>query len=40
MSNILVQQRKCWWDGNSVELEGQSIRLWARRTWTLELALV
>ncbi|CAO3607418.1 unnamed protein product [Mucor hiemalis] len=32
--------RKCWWDGNSVELEGQSIRLWARRTWTLELALV
>ncbi|KAI8972738.1 hypothetical protein BDB01DRAFT_809063 [Pilobolus umbonatus] len=32
--------RKCWWDGNTVELEGQTIRLWARRTWTLELALV
>ncbi|KAI8338770.1 hypothetical protein EDC96DRAFT_523142 [Choanephora cucurbitarum] len=32
--------RKCWWDGDSVEIEGQSIRLWARRTWTLELALV
>ncbi|KAI9265636.1 hypothetical protein BY458DRAFT_438083 [Sporodiniella umbellata] len=32
--------RKCWWEGNSVELEGESIRLWARRTWTLELALV
>ncbi|GAA5813806.1 hypothetical protein MFLAVUS_007293 [Mucor flavus] len=32
--------RKCWWDGNSVELDGQTIRLWARRTWTLELALV
>ncbi|KAG1282824.1 hypothetical protein G6F66_011056 [Rhizopus arrhizus] len=32
--------RKCWWDGNSIELEGQFIRLWARRTWTLELALV
>ncbi|KAI9322499.1 hypothetical protein BX666DRAFT_626580 [Dichotomocladium elegans] len=32
--------RKCWWDGNTVELEGQSVRLWARRTWTLELALV
>ncbi|KAI8334117.1 hypothetical protein BD560DRAFT_456903 [Blakeslea trispora] len=32
--------RKCWWDGDSVEMEGQSIRLWARRTWTLELALV
>ncbi|KAG1051232.1 hypothetical protein G6F43_006551 [Rhizopus delemar] len=32
--------RKCWWDGNSIELKGESIRLWARRTWTLELALV
>ncbi|KAI8969032.1 hypothetical protein BDF20DRAFT_963552 [Mycotypha africana] len=32
--------RKCWWDGNTVELEGHKIRLWARRTWTLELALV
>ncbi|KAI8377879.1 uncharacterized protein BYT42DRAFT_497138 [Radiomyces spectabilis] len=32
--------RKCWWDGNTVEVEGESIRLWARRTWTLELALV
>ncbi|KAI9480545.1 MAG: hypothetical protein EXX96DRAFT_184676 [Benjaminiella poitrasii] len=32
--------RKCWWDGDTVEIEGQTIRLWARRTWTLELALV
>ncbi|CAO3672158.1 unnamed protein product [Rhizopus stolonifer] len=32
--------RKCWWDGSSIELKGESIRLWARRTWTLELALV
>ncbi|KAI9269927.1 hypothetical protein BY458DRAFT_510289 [Sporodiniella umbellata] len=32
--------RKCWWDGISIELKGESIRLWARRTWTLELALV
>ncbi|KAK4516738.1 uncharacterized protein ATC70_011716 [Mucor velutinosus] len=32
--------RKCWWDGNTVELKDQTIRLWARRTWTLELALV
>ncbi|KAI9031851.1 hypothetical protein CLU79DRAFT_715481 [Phycomyces nitens] len=32
--------RKCWWDGNTVDIEGQTVRLWARRTWTLELALV
>ncbi|KAG0044296.1 hypothetical protein BGZ83_010474 [Gryganskiella cystojenkinii] len=36
--------RKCWWDGVEVELdEGENklpIRLWARRTWTLELVLV
>ncbi|CAO3665492.1 unnamed protein product [Umbelopsis ramanniana] len=32
--------RKCWWDGNGVEINEQTIRLWARRTWTLELALV
>ncbi|KAG0219435.1 hypothetical protein B0O80DRAFT_53279 [Mortierella sp. GBAus27b] len=36
--------RKCWWDGVEVELpEGANklpIRLWARRTWTLELVLV
>ncbi|ORZ01396.1 hypothetical protein BCR43DRAFT_453899 [Syncephalastrum racemosum] len=32
--------RKCWWDGNSAEIQGQTVRLWARRTWTLELALV
>ncbi|CAO3697683.1 unnamed protein product [Rhizopus stolonifer] len=32
--------RKCWWEGSSIELEGESVRLWARRTWTLELALV
>ncbi|RCH99658.1 hypothetical protein CU097_007857 [Rhizopus azygosporus] len=30
----------CWWDGISIELKGEPIRLWARRTWTLELALV
>ncbi|KAG2227962.1 hypothetical protein INT45_011986 [Circinella minor] len=32
--------RKCWWEGNTVELQDKSVRLWARRTWTLELALV
>ncbi|KAG2198079.1 hypothetical protein INT47_011914 [Mucor saturninus] len=32
--------RKCWWDGNTVDINGESIRLWARRTWTLELALI
>ncbi|CAO3687269.1 unnamed protein product [Umbelopsis vinacea] len=32
--------RKCWWDGNAVEVNDQTVRLWARRTWTLELALV
>ncbi|KAI8339442.1 hypothetical protein BC941DRAFT_468720 [Chlamydoabsidia padenii] len=32
--------RKCWWDGNTVDIQGQSVKLWARRTWCLELALV
>lgn len=37
--------RKCWWDGIEIDIEvfvGQSaqVRLWSRRTWTLELALV
>ncbi|KAF8640581.1 hypothetical protein AX17_000243 [Amanita inopinata Kibby_2008] len=38
--------RKCWWDGSDVELpavDGQpavTIKLWARRVWTLELSLV
>ncbi|KAI8349786.1 hypothetical protein B0O80DRAFT_374973, partial [Mortierella sp. GBAus27b] len=41
--------RKCWWDGIQVEIdqdiEGATsikvpVRLWARRTWTLELVFV
>jgi len=38
--------RKCWWDGLDIELPaseektGVSIKLWARRVWTLELSLV
>ncbi|KAF7725132.1 hypothetical protein EC973_000384 [Apophysomyces ossiformis] len=32
--------RKCWWDNALLDLEGIQVRLWARRTWTLELALV
>ncbi|KAG0259274.1 hypothetical protein BG011_002739 [Mortierella polycephala] len=36
--------RKCWWDGVEIELDQDDhklpIRLWARRTWTLELVLV
>ncbi|KAI7886621.1 hypothetical protein K492DRAFT_203148, partial [Lichtheimia hyalospora FSU 10163] len=32
--------RKCWWDHTCVELMDMQVRLWARRTWTLELALV
>jgi len=38
--------RKCWWDGLDVELPASgekaamSIKLWARRVWTLELSLV
>ncbi|KAI9474866.1 hypothetical protein BDB00DRAFT_860161 [Zychaea mexicana] len=32
--------RKCWWDGTTSEVQEQKVRLWARRTWTLELALV
>lgn len=38
-------QRKCWWDGIEVDLAEQgepekTIKLWARRVWTLELSLV
>ncbi|KAK5820831.1 hypothetical protein F5H01DRAFT_339437 [Linnemannia elongata] len=42
--------RKCWWDGIQVEVHQDPsdttitplvpVRLWARRTWTLELVLV
>ncbi|KAG0168105.1 hypothetical protein DFQ28_005346 [Apophysomyces sp. BC1034] len=32
--------RKCWWDGTLAELQSQTVRVWSRRTWTLELALV
>ncbi|CAJ0627934.1 15677_t:CDS:2 [Entrophospora sp. SA101] len=35
--------RKCWWDGLEIKVFGDRavpIRLWCRRTWTLELALV
>ncbi|KAG6819472.1 hypothetical protein H0H93_011512 [Arthromyces matolae] len=38
--------RKCWWDGIEVELPAtdnsplKSVKLWARRVWTLELSLV
>ncbi|KAK9694720.1 hypothetical protein K7432_013317 [Basidiobolus ranarum] len=35
--------RKCWWDGSEVQLDDKSdkpLKLWCRRTWTLELALV
>ncbi|KAL0574931.1 hypothetical protein V5O48_007032 [Marasmius crinis-equi] len=38
--------RKCWWDGLDVELpatetEGaKTVKLWARRVWTLELSLI
>ena len=39
-------QRKCWWDGIDVELPtvdskpARTVKLWARRVWTLELSLV
>ncbi|KAG9304738.1 hypothetical protein G9A89_003912 [Geosiphon pyriformis] len=35
--------RKCWWDGLEVSIGTEKnipVRLWCRRTWTLELALV
>jgi len=38
--------RKCWWDGLDVELPSTNdqatltVKLWARRVWTLELSLV
>ncbi|PPQ78045.1 hypothetical protein CVT25_015590 [Psilocybe cyanescens] len=38
--------RKCWWDGLDVDLPavddkpGLTVKLWARRVWTLELSLV
>ena len=38
-------QRKCWWDGIEVNLADsdeseKTVKLWARRVWTLELSLV
>ncbi|KAI8337078.1 hypothetical protein BC941DRAFT_353383 [Chlamydoabsidia padenii] len=30
--------RKCWWDADQVDLDGNSVRLWKRRTFWLELA--
>ncbi|KIM88876.1 hypothetical protein PILCRDRAFT_813873 [Piloderma croceum F 1598] len=37
--------RKCWWDGIEVDLSqgggpAMTVKLWARRVWTLELSLV
>jgi len=36
--------RKCWWDGIEVDLgtaeSPRTIKLWARRVWTLELSLI
>ncbi|KAI9285272.1 hypothetical protein BC943DRAFT_306200 [Umbelopsis sp. AD052] len=32
--------RKCWWEGSAVEVHSTPVRVWCRRTWTLELALV
>ncbi|KAF9056077.1 phosphatase activator [Panaeolus papilionaceus] len=38
--------RKCWWDGLDVELPvvddkpAMTVKLWARRVWTLELSLI
>jgi len=44
--------RKCWWDGVEVSMDlfsglmddskgvNSRVRLWSRRTWTLELALI
>ncbi|ORX84407.1 hypothetical protein K493DRAFT_239268 [Basidiobolus meristosporus CBS 931.73] len=34
--------RKCWWDGSEVKIDDLNVvtKLWCRRTWTLELALV
>ncbi|KAJ1979287.1 hypothetical protein H4R35_001571 [Dimargaris xerosporica] len=36
--------RKCWWDGTDIVLNNSKtdvpVRVWCRRTWTLELALV
>lgn len=40
-----VVQRKCWWDATDVVLhpgtpKEQSLKVWARRVWTLELSLI
>jgi hypothetical protein len=46
MSDACYEQRKCWWDGLEVELPptedqpSKTVKLWARRVWTLELSLV
>lgn len=43
---LILLQRKCWWDGIDVELPAtgdepaKTVKLWARRVWTLELSLV
>ncbi|KAI9029970.1 hypothetical protein CLU79DRAFT_695486 [Phycomyces nitens] len=30
--------RKCWWDSSLTKLNSIQVRLWIRRTWTLELS--
>ncbi|ORX62904.1 hypothetical protein DM01DRAFT_1297787 [Hesseltinella vesiculosa] len=32
--------RKCWWDVGSLTLDTMEIKVWKRRTWTLEFILV
>ena len=43
---LLNSQRKCWWDATEVEVPSangqatQTLRVWARRIWTLETTLL
>ncbi|KAI7879549.1 uncharacterized protein EV154DRAFT_524453 [Mucor mucedo] len=32
--------RKCWWSKSMADIDNQLIKLWCRRTWTLELILL
>ena len=31
--------RKCWWDGIEIELNNKKLKVWSRRTWTLETSI-
>lgn len=46
LNALFTSQRKCWWDATEVEVPSangeatQTLRVWARRIWTLETTLL